>query len=319
MKVVRYGTDAVPFMKETAITVGTFDGVHMGHVGVLNLMRNVAQQHGERIVVVTFDPHPQIVLAKEGREPLRLLTGIDERCELLAAQGVDLTVVIPFTRDFAATEAADFVRTVIVRDIGVQHFFIGHDHVFGKDRGGNEELLQRLAPDLDFTVEGIPPLSFSGVVVSSTKIRNALKGGDLQGASTMLGRDYSVRGVVVRGDGRGRQLGIPTANIAPSDEYKLLPANGVYAVLAVIDAEPRLGMANIGLRPTFTSDTKPTLEVHFLDVDIDLYQRTLDVVFIAKIRDERRFDSREEFLAQLQLDRMQTTTYQHHIKEWRTS
>jgi len=319
MKVVRYGTDAVPFMKETAVTVGTFDGVHVGHVGVLHLMRDVAQRHGERIVVVTFDPHPQIVLAKEGREPLRLLTGIDERCELLAAQGVDLTVVIPFTRDFAATEASDFVRTVIVRDIGVQHFFIGHDHVFGKDRGGNEELLQRLSPELDFTVEGIPPLSFGGVVVSSTKIRNALRGGDLQGASTMLGRHYAVRGVDVRGDGRGRQLGIPTANIAPSDEYKLLPENGVYAVMAVIDSEPRLGMANIGLRPTFTSDTKPTLEVHFLDVDIDLYQRTLDVTFIAKIRDEQRFESREEFLAQLQHDRMQTTTYQHHIKEWRTS
>ncbi len=319
MKVVRYGIDAIPFMKQTAITVGTFDGVHVGHVGVLHLMRDVAQRHAERIVVVTFDPHPQIVLAREGREPLRLLTGIDERCELLAAQGVDLTVVIPFTRDFAATEATDFVRSVIVRDVGVQHFFIGHDHVFGKDRGGNEELLQRLAPEMDFMVERIPPLAFGGVVVSSTKIRNALKVGDLHDATSMLGRAYSVRGVVVRGDGRGRQLGIPTANIAPSDEYKLMPANGVYAVMAVIDSQPRLGMANIGLRPTFTSDTKPTLEVHFLDVDVDLYQRTLDVTFIAKIRDERRFDSGEEFLAQLQLDRMQTTTYQHHIKEWRTS
>jgi riboflavin kinase/FMN adenylyltransferase len=134
----------------------------------------------------------------------------------------------------------------------------------------------------------------------------------------MLGRYYVLRGTVVRGDGRGRQLGIPTANIAPIDPHKLLPANGVYAVVSVIDGEARLGMANIGVRPTFTSDTTPTLEVHFLDVDADLYEHDLDVAFIAKIRDERRFDSREEFLAQLQYDRIQTTTYQHLIKEWRT-
>lgn len=319
MKVVRFGIDAIPFQKETAITVGTFDGVHLGHVGVLQLMRDVAERHNERIVVVTFDPHPQIVLSRSDREPLRLLTGIDERCELLAAQGVDLTVVVPFTREFAATEASDFVRTVIVRDIGVQHFFIGHDHVFGKDRGGNEELLQRLSPELGFSVERIPPLSFDGLVVSSTKIRTALKNGDLQAAAKMLGRHYSVRGVVVRGDGRGRQLGIPTANVSPADEHKLLPENGVYAVTAMIDGQPRLGMANIGVRPTFTSDTMPTLEVHFLGVDVDLYDRKMDVLFIAKIRDERRFNSREEFLAQLDQDRIQTTTYQHHIKEWRTS
>ena len=318
MITVRYGVDPIPYQKATAITVGTFDGVHVGHAGVLQLMRQVAEREGERIVVVTFDPHPQIVLAKAGRDPLQLLTDIDERCQLLSRQGVDMTVVIPFTREFASTEASDFVRSIIVRDIGVQHFFIGHDHVFGKDRGGNEELLQRLSPELDFSVERIPPLSFDGLVVSSTKIRAALKSGDLASATTMLGRYYVLRGTVVRGDGRGRQLGIPTANIAPIDPHKLLPANGVYAVVSVIDGEARLGMANIGVRPTFTSDTTPTLEVHFLDVDADLYEHDLDVAFIAKIRDERRFDSREEFLAQLQYDRIQTTTYQHLIKEWRT-
>ncbi|MBU3700135.1 MAG: riboflavin biosynthesis protein RibF [Candidatus Kapabacteria bacterium] len=318
MITVRYGVDAIPFQKATAITVGTFDGVHVGHAGVLQLMRDAAESKGERIVVVTFDPHPQIVLARAGREPLQLLTDIDERCRLLANQGVDMTVVIPFTREFASTEASDFVRSVIVRDIGVQHFFIGHDHVFGKDRGGNEELLQRLAPELDFAVERIPPLSFDGLVVSSTKIRTALKSGDLESANTMLGRPYMVRGTVVKGDGRGRQLGIPTANITPVESHKLMPANGVYVVMSIIDGEPRIGMANIGVRPTFTADTMPTLEVHFLDVDIDLYERTLDVAFIAKIRDERRFESREAFLEQLQMDRNQTTTYQHLIKEWRT-
>lgn len=318
MTIVRYGTDAMPYEKATAITVGTFDGVHVGHVGILELMQRIGAEHQERIVVVTFDPHPQIVLARQGREPLRLLTDIDERCELLESNGVDVAVVIPFTREFASTEAADFVTSVIVRDIGVQHFFIGHDHVFGKDRGGNEELLQRLAPECGFTVEPIPPLAFNGVVVSSTKIRQALRRGDIAEATRMLGRFYSVRGHVVQGDGRGRQIGIPTANIRPAGEHKLLPGNGVYVVAAEINGIPQLGMANIGMRPTFTDDTTPTLEVHFLDLNEDLYGRILDVRFIDKIRDERRFGSLEEFLDQLQHDRNQTTTYQHHLREWRT-
>lgn len=318
MKIIRYGADEMPYAKATAITVGTFDGVHMGHAGILRLMRTVADEHHERVVVVTFDPHPQIVLAKEGREPLRLLTSIDERCELLAENCVDATVIIPFTHEFAATEASDFITSIIVREIGVQHFFIGHDHAFGKDRGGNEELLQRLAPENGFSVEPIPPLAFDGMVVSSTKIRQALKRGDVDDARRMLGRPYSVRGLVVRGDGRGRQLGIPTANVRPVDEHKLMPEHGVYVVIAEIGGTPQLGMANIGVRPTFTQDTQPTLEVHFLDVEADLYDQQLDVAFIAKIRDERRFNSREEFLAQLQNDRIQTTTYQHHLREWRT-
>lgn len=318
MNVIHYGTDAIPHRQATAVTVGTFDGVHLGHIGILQLMQRVAAEHDERIVVVTFDPHPQIVLARREREPLRLLTSIDERCELLARHGVDTTVVIPFTREFASTPATDFITSVVVRDIGVQHFFIGHDHAFGKDRGGNEELLQRLAPDCGFAVEPIPPLAFDGVVVSSTKIRQALRRGDIDDATRMLGRFYSVRGRVVQGDGRGRQLGIPTANIRPVDEHKLMPGSGVYVVVAVVDGHPQLGMANIGVRPTFTSDTEPTLEVHFLDLNMDLYERTLDVEFIAKIRDERRFGSGEEFLAQLQQDKIQTTTYQHHLREWRT-
>ncbi|MBU3679524.1 MAG: bifunctional riboflavin kinase/FAD synthetase [Candidatus Kapabacteria bacterium] len=318
MTIIRYGQQEMPYHKATAITVGTFDGVHQGHAGILRLMRTVADENHERVVVVTFDPHPQIVLAKEGREPLRLLTSMDERCELLAENGVDATVIIPFTHAFASTEASDFITSIIVREIGVQHFFIGHDHMFGKDRGGNEELLQRLAPDNGFSVVPIPPLAFDGMVVSSTKIRQALKRGDVDEARRMLGRPYSVRGLVVRGDGRGRQLGIPTANVRPVEEHKLMPANGVYVVIAEVGGTPLLGMANIGVRPTFTQDTQATLEVHFLDVEADLYGQTLDVAFIAKIRDERRFDSREEFLAQLHDDRIQTTTYLHHLREWRT-
>lgn len=303
---------------KACITVGTFDGVHRGHQGVISLMREVADKQGLRVVVVTFDPHPQIVLAKPGREPLALLTTIEERCEQLAHVGVDEVVVIPFTHEFAQTSAESFIRQ-LVSTIDVQHFFIGHDHAFGKDRGGNEELLRHLGVDLGFDVERIPPLETDGLVVSSTLVRAALKSGDVEAATAMLGRPYALRGTVVQGDGRGRTLGIPTANIVPTNPHKLMPANGVYVVSMIIDGTEYVGMANIGLRPTFTTDTAPTLEVHILEFDNDLYNTTLDVQFHARLRGEHKFGSREEFLAQLEHDKQQTIIYQHLIQQRRNT
>jgi riboflavin kinase/FMN adenylyltransferase len=295
---------------KACLTVGTFDGVHRGHQGVISLMRKTADAQGLRVVVVTFDPHPQIVLAKPGREPLALLTTIEERCERLAHVGVDEVVVIPFTHEFAQTSAESFIRQ-LVSTIDVQHFFIGHDHAFGKDRGGNEELLRHLGVELGFDVERIPPLETDGLVVSSTLVRAALKSGDVEAATAMLGKPYALRGTVVQGDGRGRTLGIPTANIIPTNPHKLMPANGVYVVSMLIDGSEHVGMANIGVRPTFTNDTAPTLEVHILQFDNDLYNTTLDVQFHARLRGEQKFGSREEFLAQLEHDKQQTIIYQH--------
>lgn len=303
---------------KACITVGTFDGVHRGHQGVISLMRKTADAQGLRVVVVTFDPHPQIVLAKPGREPLALLTTIEERCERLAHVGVDEVVVIPFTHEFAQTSAESFIRQ-LVSTIDVQHFFIGHDHAFGKDRGGNEELLRHLGVELGFDVERIPPLETDGLVVSSTLVRAALKSGDVEAASAMLGRPYALRGTVVQGDGRGRTLGIPTANIVPTNPHKLMPANGVYVVSMLIDGSEHVGMANIGVRPTFTNDTAPTLEVHILQFDNDLYNTTLDVQFHARLRGEQKFGSREEFLAQLEHDKQQTIIYQHLIQQRRNT
>jgi riboflavin kinase/FMN adenylyltransferase len=281
-------------------------------------MRKTADAQGLRVVVVTFDPHPQIVLAKPGREPLALLTTIEERCERLAHVGVDEVVVIPFTHEFAQTSAESFIRQ-LVSTIDVQHFFIGHDHAFGKDRGGNEELLRHLGVELGFDVERIPPLETDGLVVSSTLVRAALKSGDVEAASAMLGRPYALRGTVVQGDGRGRTLGIPTANIVPTNPHKLIPANGVYVVSMLIDGSEHVGMANIGVRPTFTNDTAPTLEVHILQFDNDLYNTTLDVQFHARLRGEQKFGSREEFLAQLEHDKQQTIIYQHLIQQRRNT
>jgi riboflavin kinase/FMN adenylyltransferase len=281
-------------------------------------MRKTADAQGLRVVVVTFDPHPQIVLAKPGREPLALLTTIEERCERLAHVGVDEVVVIPFTHEFAQTSAESFIRQ-LVSTIDVQHFFIGHDHAFGKDRGGNEELLRHLGVELGFDVERIPPLETDGLVVSSTLVRAALKSGDVEAATAMLGKPYALRGTVVQGDGRGRTLGIPTANIVPTNPHKLMPANGVYVVSMLIDGSEHVGMANIGVRPTFTNDTAPILEVHILQFDNDLYNTTLDVQFHARLRGEQKFGSREEFLAQLEHDKQQTIIYQHLIQQRRNT
>ena len=318
MNVLTFGQGAWPHKQKACITVGTFDGVHRGHQGVISYMRRMADAEGLRVVVVTFDPHPQIVLARPDREPLALLTSIEERCERLSNVGVDDVVVIPFTTEFAQTPADEFVRE-LVSFIDVQHFFIGHDHAFGKNRGGNEELLRHLGAELGFYVERIPPLETEGIVVSSTLVRKTLKSGDVELAASMLGTPYIVRGTVVKGDGRGRTLGIPTANVVPAEPHKLMPANGVYVVTVRHGDAEYLAMANIGVRPTFTSDTAPTLEVHILQFDNDIYNTTLDVKFHKRLRGEQKFESREEFLVQLEQDKQQTIIYQHLIQERRNS
>lgn len=307
MIVARYGTDTIPYDPHTAITVGTFDGVHIGHCQIINKMNVVAKKNKLRTVVVTFDPHPQIVLAKPDRKPLKLLTTIQERCVALKAVGVTAVVVLPFSREFAATPAKEFIENVIVKTIGVQEFFLGHDHMFGKDRGGNEELLVELSAQYNFSVTPVAAYQHNGLVVSSTKIRTALEQGDVKGAAVMLGRAYSVSGRVVRGDGRGRTLGFPTANIVSEDaNNKLLPSNGVYAVTAIIQGKEVKGMANIGVRPTFVTAGEQTLEVHFFDFDKDLYDSTVSVEFHEFIRTEQKFGSKEEFLAQLDQDQKTT-------------
>ena len=309
MITARLGMDTIPFNAKSIVTVGTFDGVHCGHQGIIRRMRNVAAEEGLRIVVVTFDPHPQIVLQKEGREPVQLLSTLEERCAVLEQHGVDLTVVIPFSREFAATPAESFVTDVIVKAIGVQHFFIGHDHKFGKDRSGDEALLKELAPRHGFEVEWIEPLACDGVVVSSTRVRMALYDGHVEGAARMLGRPYDLTGRVVRGDGRGRELGYPTANVVPVNQHKLLPGNGVYIVTAELDGQTVVGMANIGVRPTFTDNTAPTLEVHLINFDIDIYDRNVRITFHRYLRKEQKFESKEAFLQQLAEDKQQTHNF----------
>jgi riboflavin kinase / FMN adenylyltransferase len=312
MKVYHLGKDAIPFEKESALTVGTFDGVHLGHRQIIDRLVASARQKNQRSVVVTFHPHPQIVLAKVGMKQVKLLTTLDERLQLFKESGIDAAIVIPFTLPFAHTAPKDFVHEIIVGQIGVADFFIGHDHGFGKDRGGNEELLKTLAPEYGFNVIPVEPFAIDDVTISSSKIRVAIKGGDVVAAMQMLGRPYSLEGTVVKGDGRGRAMGIPTANIVQDVHDKLLPASGVYVTHAVVDGEERFGMANIGTRPTFTEDTEPILEVHFLDFDKDIYGSTIRVDFHQFLRKEQRFESKEKFLEQLERDRIETLNFTQH-------
>ncbi len=295
--------DEIPFEKNTVLTVGTFDGVHRGHREIIQQLLEKKQTHNYRALVVTFDPHPQIVLRKPDKPPVTLLSTIDERLQLLEKYGIDTVVIIPFSKDFATMDSAEFVKKYIIEKIGCSMMLVGYDHGFGHNREGNLGLLETLSQELDFSVHEMPPLDHNNVTISSTKIRNALKDGDLELANAMLGYEYFIEGKVIIGDGRGAQLGLPTANVRSVDDNKLLPKNGVYLVSAIIDNVVRYGMANVGVRPTFTHDEFPSLEVHFFGIHNDLYDCVLQVSFLHRIRNEQKFDSVDLFLSQIVEDR----------------
>ena len=298
-----YTDITIPFDKETVLTVGTFDGVHRGHQAIIKRLLESAQELGTRAVVVTFEPHPQIVLQKPDREPIRLLSSIEERLQLFAQFGIENVVIIPFSQEFSQISSEDFVREFLVSKIGMSKILIGYDHLFGKDRTGNESLLRTLGQELGFEVEKTDALLEGDETISSTKIRHALASAHLDEANGALGFPYFVEGIVVEGHRRGHTLGIPTANVKPQNLNKLLPANGVYLVSSEIDGKKYYGMANIGLRPTFTDDLIPTLEVHYLFMDMNLYERIVRVDFLKFIRKERKFESIDLFLSQVVEDR----------------
>ncbi|GMV52876.1 MAG: bifunctional riboflavin kinase/FAD synthetase [Chlorobi bacterium] len=309
MNVVTLGTDMLPFNSNSAVTVGTFDGVHLGHQSIISRMHRWAADKNGRLVVVTFEPHPQIVLQKPGKAPVQLLTTLSERLRLLEQYQVHTVIVIPFSIQFAATPPMEFVQNVLVNGIGVSRMFVGHDHMFGKDRQGNEELLEKLGAELNFDVEPVPAFELDGVVVSSTKIRNALAQGNVTEAEIWLGRPYSLSGTVVHGDGRGSGIGFPTANIQVNHSNKLVPNSGVYAVTAQVDSMQFKAVANLGFRPTFGDNGHHAIEVHLLDITENLYDREITIQFLQRLRPEVKFDSVNSLVAQIQTDIKQTQTY----------
>lgn len=290
----------VPHQPDTVLTIGTFDGVHCGHRLIIDEVIARATELGGRSLVITFHPHPQEVLRRRG-DSVPILTTIEERAAELDRLGVDAMAILEFTQQFADTPWQEFCEWII-REVGMAHIVVGHDHAFGRNREGTAESLRRLGAERRFGVTEIGPLVIGDETISSTKIRRDLAGGNLARANDYLGRPYSIQGTVVRGDGRGRALGIPTANINPLEPAKLVPVNGVYCVTLTVDGERFNGMANIGTRPTFTEGIERTIEANLFEFDRDIYDRVVTLEFRKFVRSERKFGSKEEFLAQLDED-----------------
>jgi len=289
-----------PDVAWTAVTVGTFDGVHRGHQFLLGALAQAARDRQLKSLLLTFDPHP-LEVVNPTAAPLLLTVG-DEKLEVISESGIDYLAVIPFTRALANLEAEEFVRDVLCRNFRMQYLLMGHDHGFGRNRSGNAATMQTLGKELGFEVDVRPPIGVGdGPPVSSTAIRRAIAGGDLDRARAALGRSYSVSGRVIAGDQRGAALGFRTINVPLPSHRKLLPPFGVYAVRVQTPYGPYGGMLNLGSRPTF-GDDKPLLEAHLFDVTIDLYDAPVRIDFVRRMRDTQRFPDAAALRAQLQID-----------------
>ncbi len=293
----------VQYDSETVLTVGTFDGVHVGHRRIIRRVLEKAEEKDLRSVIVTFDPHPRNII-DPGSDGIRLLTTLKERCQLLEEIGIHEMVVIPFDRDFSLKSSEEFIRDVLYQNIGISEFVIGYDHHFGKDREGTIDTVTSMGRELGFRTEVVSRKDVNEKPVSSTAIRNALmEKGDIKQANTFLGRPYRLTGTVVQGSRRGEKLGFPTANIKPDHEQKAVPKQGVYAVRGYVDQSDYGGMMNIGTRPTFENEEDAVLEVHLFDFDRNIYGKSIQIEFLGRIRSEKQFDGKEELVNQIKRDK----------------
>lgn len=292
----------VPQEKNSVVTVGTFDGVHRAHREIILETVRRARATGGRSVVVTFNPHPKEVVVSP-RGPVKLLSTMEERIEVIGALQADLLVIVQFTFSFSRISADEFYGDYIVRGTGVAEVIVGYDHMFGRDREAGIDDLKRIGHQSGFSVIAIPPFAIEGEAVSSTKIRDALLAGNIERATEFLGRPYAFTGDVVRGEGRGGAFGFPTANIVLRSASKILPARGVYAVRGRVGGEDLPGMMNIGTRPTVTDGAAVTIEAHLFGVARPLYGEEITVEVHRKLRDEQKFGSVEDLIAQLTRDR----------------
>ncbi len=301
MKVVRTIRE-IEKDRNTVVTVGTFDGVHLAHQEILREVVHRARNHNGRNVCFTFDPHPKEIVGKENRS-VDLLTTLEERVEILGDLGIDILFVIEFTYEFSRQTPRQFYERYLINGVGIIEEVGGYDHMFGRDREGGINELKKLGEEYGFSVTILPPFRVDGEVVNSTKIRQFLLEGDVRRAAQFLGREYSLDGSVVKGDGRGASLGFPTANILPSSSKKLTPKDGVYLVRASIGTDKYYGMMNIGVRPTFETDHRRTVEVNLFDFNGSIYGSRIRVQFLERIRDEKRFASVRELVERMGRDK----------------
>lgn len=297
MRIVRGLPPVPPEAPPSAVALGVFDGVHLGHRAILGLAVSHAGERDMRSVACTFDPHPMEVL-HPGRAPLPITT-LEERLALIEGCGLEATVVLPFTRELAAMEPEAFVKDVLVTRLGARDVVVGFNHRFGRGARGDAALLRSLGERLGFRTHVAEPLLVDGVAVSSTEIRGALQRGDLAVASRLLGRSYTLSGTIGHGAGRGRTLGFPTANIVPT--RPVLVAPGVYACTAEVAGRKERAVVNVGVRPTF-GETTLAVEAYLLDFSGDIYGQTMTLTFVSRIREERRFPSVDALRAQIEAD-----------------
>jgi len=301
MKVV-HGTANVERDPNSVVTVGSFDGVHIAHREIIRETVHRARMKEGRSVLVTFDPHPSMVVVR-GKGPVSLLTTLDERIALIRELQIDLVCVIDFSSDFASLSSEEFYRSHVVDRIGVSEVVVGYDHMFGHGREAGVRELVGLGKRYDFSVYAAHQVRKEGATIGSTLIREMLGNGEVEDAAGLLGYSYRVAGTVVEGDGRGKSLGFPTANLVPDDRDKLIPGPGVYLIGASVGTEEFFGMLNVGRNPTMTDGERQTIEAHLFEIDRDLYGEKIQVTFLKRLRDEIRFGSKEELISQLNRDR----------------
>lgn len=292
--------------KGTVVTIGTFDGLHLGHRKIINRINESARANGWESCVLTFFPHPRMVLQKD--TSLKLINTIAEREQLLESLDLDHLVIHPFTLDFSRYHAETFVEEILVNSLNAKKVIIGYDHRFGRNRNANIEDLKRFGKTLGFEVEEISKQELEDVAISSTKVRKALVSGNVALANSYLSAPFMLNGVVVKGKSLGRTIGYPTANLEIAEDYKLIPAQGVYVAKAIINGKPVFGMMNIGTNPTVGGE-RQTIETYFFDFDQDLYGQQLEIQLLERIREEKTFDTIDELVAAMKTDEAFSRNY----------
>ncbi|MEI8102156.1 MAG: riboflavin biosynthesis protein RibF [Chlorobium sp.] len=293
----------------SAVTVGSYDGVHKGHRSIIARMVAVAHALNLRSVVVTFEPHPRRVLGGDVSGPLGLLTTLDEKIDLLAAQCVDLLVLVRFTPDFALRSSDDFIRNILVGSLGAQSIIVGYDHAFGRDRSGSRKTLECVGRELGVAVEVVEEVLIDDEHFSSTRIRKLLQDGKIEEANAFLGAPYMITGTVVEGEKRGREIGFPTVNLQLTDKNKLLPRPGVYLAQTVLGGFSYNALTNIGVRPTISSAGQLSIEAHFLGYNGDLYGCNIRLSLLRFIREEKKFLNVDALKQQIQKDKKTVELY----------
>ena len=285
--------------RPSILTIGTFDGVHIGHQKIIRDLVSKAKEEDLCALVLTFFPHPRMVLQKDTQ--LKMIDTLEEKRQLLESLGVEILIVQPFTLEFSRLTAIEFTRDILVNGLNISKLIIGYDHRFGRNREATIEDLKHFGLDYDFSVEEIPAQDIASIAVSSTKVRNAISAGEIKKVNQYLGRPFSLCGSIVKGDKIGRKIGYPTANLDIKEKYKLRPQNGVYLVQSHLNNQKYFGMMNVGKRPTVSGKQIQT-EIYFFDFDGDLYGNKLKIELLEKIRDEQKYDSLESLGNQLSID-----------------